>query len=435
MARSFPVSHRLLPLALAAVVLGCASPAQGPGVAEACCPATAEDWPQFRGLHRDGLSPATGLADTWPEEGPPELWRRPVGAGFSGIAVKGEALYSMWSADDQETLFRLDAATGEEVWRRPLGRNFEEEYGDGPRATPTVDDRNVVYAMSSRGRLSAVRGEDGEVLWEKDLHGAFGGGPLGRGHASSPVVHEDLLVLHVGPARAVVALDRQTGEPVWSSGQGRAAPSSPLIAEVHGELQVVSTLELGLVGFDFDDGRLLWSHPWPTQFGLNIALPVSTGPNRFLIASGYGQGGALVEVKKQGEGFEASPVWENRLFRTHYSAAVAYQGQLYGFDNAFLTCLDASTGEERWKARGYGKGSLIAADGKLIVLGAKGELALVKATPEAHEELARTEALDGKSWTAPSLAGGRVFVRNHAEMAAFDLRASSMASKGDDGEG
>ena len=271
-----------------------------------------------------------------------------------------------------------------------------------------------------------MRHSDGAVLWEKDLYTRYGGGGLGRGYASSPLIEGERLILHVGPSSSIVSLDRRTGEEIWTAGSGRSGVSSPILVELFGHKQVVNSVGQGLVGVDFESGDPLWIFPWPTKFGLNIALPVPVSENRFLIASAYDQGAALVEVSQTESGYEAISVWENRRFRNHFTAAVFYDGFLYGFDNTILKCLDAETGSERWKTRGYGKGSLVISDGKILVLSDSGDLSLLAATPESPQELATVEGvLEGKSWTSPTLAASVLYLRSHSEMVSFDLGASA----------
>lgn len=383
------------------------------------------DWPQWRGPHRDGHSGETGLVEAWPEGGPSVEWRKPIGPGFSGIAVADGRAFTAWAEGGDEVLVALDAATGEEKWRRRLDATFEEEFGNGPRATPTCAG-DVVYAMSSRARLYAVRSATGDELWRRDLFSELVDPriPYGRGYASSPLVEDELLLLQVGPSpgSAIVALDRRDGSIVWRAHGGRAAFSSPIAATLRGERQIVSATAFGLLGLLPATGEIRWAFRWQTPNDLNIATPVFVEPDRFLLSSGYDTGAVLVGVGKMGEKWGTAAVWTQKHFRNHFNSSVYHEGFLYGFDNAILKSIDAATGEERWKARGFGKGSLIAADGKLIVLGENGHLGLVRASAESYEELARARVLSGKCWTPPGLAQGRLFLRNHEEIVVLRLR-------------
>lgn len=394
------------------------------GAAERAQPAP-DDWPQWRGAARDGQAGPGKLADSWPAEGPPVVWRKDIGAGFSSPSVVGDALYVAYAKGDEETLFRLDATTGKEVWALSLGDNFEEEYGAGPRATPTVDG-DLVFMTSSLGKVVAVDAASGRRRWAVDLHA---GGGYGRGYASSPLVVGSLVVVQGaesgGPS--IFALERRSGKVAWTAERGRAAASSPMLLTFAGEPQIVSAYAGGLVGLSPRDGRRLWQFPWRTHYGLNIATPLLLPADRVLISAGYDQGAAAVQVARRGIVWAAEPAWTNRKFRNHFSSSVLVGGEIYGFDNNFLACLDAATGEERWRARGYGKGSLIAADGKLLVLSDQGALALVRPDPKAHQELARASVLPGRSWTAPVMAAGFAYLRNHEQLVRLDLRAPAPA--------
>jgi outer membrane protein assembly factor BamB len=379
---------------------------------------------------RDGTSIETGL---WPADLPLEpavLWRKSIGAGFSGASIADGRLYTAWIDGGSEVLFCLDARSGSELWRFPIDREFQEENGNGPRATPTVDGP-LVFALSSRAMLHAVDRVSGRPAWSLDLRKAIGEMRVEqRGYASSPLILGDLLIVQVGPSpgTAVVALDKFSGELRWKTQSGRAGLSSPIAVTLDGVLQVVAAIGSGLVGVDPTTGAQLWFHPWTTQFDLNIATPLFVPPDRFLISSGYDKGSALVAVAREGGTWTATEQWTNRLFRSHFNSPVLHGSAIYGFDNAFLKAISVEDGRDLWRARGFGKGSLILADGRLVVQAEDGELAIVEATPEGYQEVLRAEALSGRSWTPPSLAHGVVFTRNHESLIAIELVAGAAAS-------
>ncbi|MEM8933613.1 MAG: PQQ-binding-like beta-propeller repeat protein, partial [Acidobacteriota bacterium] len=383
----------VLALALPFALVACSSEAPQPvaPLAEApavCCPAAPDDWPQYRGLDRQGAVEMS--ISPWTDAGLVELWRRPIGAGFASLAIGGDRLFTSAEDGGDEVLLALDPDTGDELWRQVLGPEFDEEFGDGPRSTPTVDDRGMVYALSSRAGLVAADGRDGTLIWTRDLHPDFGGDDYDRGYSSSPLIDGERLILNVGPADdgAVVALERTTGSILWSSQDGVAAYSSPIAAEVDGQLHIVTPIGRGLVGLDPNDGTLLWEHEWPTRWGLNIAMPVAVPGGRFLISSAYDQGAAMVEVRRDGDGWSADAAWTERLFRNHFATSVYLDGLLYGFDDDKLACLDAATGAKRWATRDYGKGTLVRVGQTLVVVSDSGDVALVEATGEAFRELA-----------------------------------------------
>jgi len=388
--------------------------------------ASAADWPQFRGSERSGVT-AASLAPTWPETGPPLLWKKAFGEGFSAISVTGQRLFTLAAFGAEEVALALDAGTGAELWRVPLGKKFVEEFGDGPRSTPTVDGERV-YVVGSYGHLLALRVGNGEVIWEADLTERFGMPIPQRGFSPSPLIDGDLLILEIGAGegQSIVALDKVTGETRWTVGDGPTGYSSPLAVTLAGVPQIVflRRAEPQILGVS-REGQVLWSHPFPASA---IAMPVHVPPNSLFFSAAHDEVGMLLTVSRGEDGtFQAAESWRHNRMRNHFSASVVLAGTLYGFDNATLRAVDAATGEIGWAFRGFGKGSLIAAvgddgsGGLLYVLSDRGELILVEATPEEYRERGRVQALTGKSWTAPSLADGRLFVRDHDEIACFDV--------------
>ncbi len=389
----------------------------------------AADWPQIRGPQRDGISAETGLARSWPKEGPPVVWRRPIGDGFSGLSVVGARLYTMDADAENEHVLALDTATGAEVWRRAVGPRFKEEFGDGPRSTPTVDG-GTVYALGAAGRLVALQSADGKPLWEVDLPTQLGSPVPIRGFTCSPLVVGDLLVLEAGtaadkPGKALVALDRKTGKLRWSARDGDAGYSSPIAVTIGGLPQIVFARRAGaeVVALGLD-GSVLWSHPGPPTV---ISLPLLVPPDRIYVSAGDDAGATLVRVKAKGKRATVERVWENRAMKNHFNTAVLVGDYLYGFDNATFKSISIATGDQGWAFRGLGKGALIAADGLLVALSDRGTLLLVAANPTAYTELGRFQALTGRSWTAPTLAGGRLYLRDQDEMVALDLTAPPTA--------
>jgi outer membrane protein assembly factor BamB len=390
--------------------------------------ASAADWPQIGGPRRDGVSAETGLLRSWPAAGPRVVWRRPLGEGFSGVAAVGGRLYTMDSDATTEFVLALDAATGAEVWRRAVGPRFEEDFGDGPRATPTVED-GTVYALGAAGRLVALAAADGAPRWQVDLPKELASPVPARGFTCSPLVAGDLLLLEAGgpPGKALVALDRQTGKLRWSARDGEAGYSSPLAVTLGGVPQVVfarrvasEVVALGL------DGTVLWSHPGPPTV---IAPPLFLPPDRIYVSGGDDAGAVLIRITTAADGkAKAETVWENRTMKNHFNPAVLVGEHLYGFDNGTFKCIAAATGQQTWAFRGLGKGSLIVADGLLLVLSDRGTLLLVEASPTSYTERGRFQAMTGRSWTAPTLAGGRLYLRDQDELVSLDLTTAPAAA-------
>lgn len=384
----------------------------------------AADWPQFGGPGRDGASPEQGLARSWPAPGPRVLWRRPIGEGYSTIAAAGSRLYTMDSDAEKEFVLCLDAADGRELWRTPIGRKFLDDLGNGPRSTPTVAG-GAVYVLGAHGVLAALDAKDGRKLWEVDLPSAFGAKRPNWGYSASPLVDGDLVLLEVGgsPAKALVAFDRSTGTVRWSLGDGDAAYSSPVAMILGGIRQYVFARRTGSeVVAVSPDGKELWRHPAPPTM---ITMPLFVAPDKVYLSSGDDAGAMLLRVRASEGRLAAEEVWTSRLMKNHFNGAVLVGEHLYGFDNGTFKCLSLATGEQRWAQRGLGKGSLIASDGLLFVLSDRGTLVLVEANPDTYTEKARFQVLNGKTWTSPTLAGGRLYLRDMAEVVALDVKGAA----------
>lgn len=381
-------------------------------------------WPQFRGPRRDGVSTETGLLAGWSEAGPRVLWRHGLGGGFSGISYADGRLYTMFSEGSDEFLVSLDAASGKEVWRRRVGTTFKDRFGDGPRSTPTVVD-GVAYTLGSKGQLAAWKAGDGAAVWSHDLVREYGAGVPTWGVASSPLVEGQLLLVDVGGKKdsSIVAFDKTSGKEVWRAQDDKAGYSAPLAITVGGLRQVLFLTGTRLVALAPEDGRRLWTVPWKTSYDVNASTPVFVPPDGVFVSTGYDVGAVLFKVRVSDGRARVERVWQSREMRNKFSSSVLHEGHLYGFDEGTLKCIEAATGEPNWRTRGLGHGSLIIADGHLIALGDKGILVQAEATPEAYRETGRVRAFEGKTWTVPTLAGGRLYLRDENELISMDLRA------------
>ncbi len=404
-------------------------------VAGALAPALAAgaDWPQYMGPGRDGASAEEGLLATWPEGGPPELWRKAFGPAFSGMAVAGGRLYSADSDGELDYAFCLDAESGEERWRTAIGPVWVNDLGNGPRSTPAVAGGGV-YVISGQGHLAALAAEDGRLLWSSDLKERFGLEQLHFGFSTAPIVEGELVLAEVGGEDAsIVAFDRATGEERWRAAGGLAAYSSPVRLDFGGVDQLVYVNRDGVVSVS-PEGKVVWSHPFAPGASVKPALPTFVEPDLLMVSASYDIGAlalrmTVVPERASGatgsQGVSVEEVWQSRVMRNHFNSSVAAGGHIYGFDNATFKCIEAATGEQRWAKRGrMGKGSLIYADDHFLVLTETGRLLLVEASPDAYVEKAAVQVLEGRCWTAPSLSGGRLFLRNGEEMLALDLRAA-----------
>jgi outer membrane protein assembly factor BamB len=381
-----------------------------------------KDWPQWRGPHRDAVAPGDGLLTDWPESGPPVLWTADGGEGFSSLAIADGRLFTLVQDGDDEVVLCLDAEKGRRLWRFPYPSRFTRD-GVGPRATPTVAGKHV-YTLGARGHLYCLEVATGKEVWHRDLC-TYLGAPLPTwGFSCSPLVDDNLLLLHTGaPGASIVALDRGTGYVQWKILDDPAGYSSPVAGTLAGVPQVVFLTGTALVGLEPRKGRVLWRFPFETPHEANAATPLVRGDYVF-VSAGYNQGCALVRVVKKDDGsLEARRVYKNNLMRNHFSTSVFHGDHIYGFDEGYLTCLPFRKGKPRaWKERKFHRGTLLVVGDRLIVLGENGNLALVEPTPEEYREKALCKVADGRCWTVPALAQGRLYVRDDAHILCLDLR-------------
>jgi len=383
--------------------------------------AEAADWPCWRGPQRNGISVETGWSDQWPASGPPVLWKASVGVGFSTVAVAKGRLVTMGNADNKDTVVCLDAETGKKVWSHTYDAPLEDKlFEGGPTATPTIDDERV-YTLSRWGDVFCFDAASGKVVWTKNVAKDASIRVPGWGFGGSPVVHGDSLLLNVGESG--MALDKRTGKLLWSSPDKDAGYSSPLPFKRGDDWCAVFSSEDAYVAVNIKDGKEVWSARWLTRYGLNAAEPIVVDDTLF-VTSGYGKGCALFKTGDK----EPTEVWRNRNLRCQFNSCVLLDGCLYGIDGdtttkTFLKCVELKSGEVRWSQEGFGTGAVLVADGKLIVLSAKGELSVGKASPEGFKPTATAKVLDGKCWTVPVLANGRIYCRNAVgDLICLDVR-------------
>ena len=401
---------------------------------------TPAEWPQYRGANRDGVSTETGLIRSWPEgSSPTELWRRAIGPAFSGLTVDGARLYTAESDAEGEYLLALDTRTGETIWRAQVGPAFINNFGDGPRTTPTLGD-DALFLLTGNGRLVSLD-VDGKERWAVDLQTDFAVEAMRFGFSTAPILVDEDVIVEVGASdgRSVAAFKRADGALAWTAGEGAAAYGSPIRANIAGKDQLVFLNRQGPLGLS-PEGEVLWSFEWAPDGGVKPALPIFVPPNLLFFSASYDIGALALRLEKGDDGIEAQQAWQSRVMRNHFNSSVLVGETLYGFDNSSLKAINPRTGEQLWAKRGrLGKGSLIAADGLLIVLSEKGQLMLVEANPEEYRQLASAQVLSGRCWTSPTLASGRLYLRNREELLALDLlnapspaEASEPASTGQD---
>ncbi|HXT51659.1 MAG TPA: PQQ-binding-like beta-propeller repeat protein, partial [Thermoanaerobaculia bacterium] len=385
---------------------------------------TPGEWPGFRGPRRDGAVRGVRIATDWSVSPPVELWRRPVGPGWSSFAVHGGRFYTQEQRGDDEIVACYDLATGEPLWKhRDAARFWESNAGAGPRGTPTLHDGRV-YSLGATGILNALNAADGAVVWSRNAAADTRTEIPGWGFASSPVVFGDLVV--VATAGRLAAYELATGKPRWFGPDGGDGYSSPHRATVGGVTQILLESAVGTISVAPADGAVLWKHDWPV--GTRIVQPALTADGDVLTTSGGGM--RRVAVARGAGGWKVEDRWSSDGLKPYFNDFVVHRGHAYGFDGRILSAVDLADGKRKWKGGRYGNGQLILLPDQdlLLVLSEQGELALVKATPDQFTELAKFPAIQGKTWNHPVLAGDVLLVRNGEEMAAFRLAAPAQAS-------
>jgi outer membrane protein assembly factor BamB len=380
-------------------------------------------WTGFRGPARDGHYRERPIRTEWTGPMTP-LWKQPVGGGHASFAIAGGHAFTIEQRGGDEVVAAYDVATGREIWTTAWPASFSAVYGGlGPRATPAWHDGRV-FALGATGELRALDASSGRTVWRTNILEDAGAGNAQWGMAASPLVVRDRVVVMPGGSggQSVVAYEAATGRRAWSALDDDAGYSSPMLARIAGVDQILVFTASRLASLAPEDGRLLWAFAWKTQGDANASQPLPIGDDRVFISTGYGMGAVLLEVTANGERFDVREVWRTNRMKNQFTSSLHHEGFIYGLDESILACVDASTGELKWKGGRYGYGQVMLADGHLIVLTEEGELALVRATPERHVELARFPVLDGSTWNHPAMGDGYLLIRNINEMAAFDLR-------------
>ena len=397
-----------------------------------CCETTrAEDWPQFLGKTRNGVSQEKNLVDSFPAAGPKIRWKVPGGVGMSAVVVQGDRAVTSWNSDGEQWLVALDAATGKLVWKAEMGPAYKNPMGDGPRATPTIDQQSI-YAYSGEGILLAVDLLSGQTRWRKDVMDELSAKASEYGMSCSPLIVGDRLIVQTGATdAALAAFALADGKLLWKAGTGHAGYSSPVVMHIAGTSQVVSITGTAVMGIDPADGKILWSYPFETDYGCNTASPVAIDGGVF-VSAGENHGSVLLDVQKDKEGYRVKERWKSldakSVMRNEWQTSILVGDYLYGFDNvgaagpvSHFSCIEAKTGKAVWQKSRFGKGNLVYADGKFWLTTIEGELIIAKADSQGYQELSRASILEKNRQTV-SIADGYGYLRDDSNIVCIELR-------------
>ena len=401
--------------------------------------ATAAEWRQWGGPARNFQVDATGLADVWPEGGPPQLWSRPLGLGHSTVIVDAGRLYTQYRSEAEgagwaaeETVIALDAATGETVWEYAYPSHpMDFNPGAGPHASPLVVGGRL-FTTGTNKQLHAFDKQTGEVMWSHDLVADFDAPPtlirpaVKAGYAASPTAYHDLVIVTVGgPGQSVMAFRQDDGALVWRSGSFLISPATPILVDVDGQTQLIVYGGRTINGLDPATGTVFWTHGHETTGDMNSSTPVWGDDNILFMTSAYNGGGRALRLSREGEVTHVEELWFNTQLKVMFANVLRLGDYVYGssgdFGPAFLTAVNVKTGEAAWRERGYGRSNLLHADGKTIILSEDGTLMLATLSPDGFTVLSSAALFDTIAWTAPTLVGTTLYVRDRAQIMALDL--------------
>lgn len=388
----------------------------------------AGDWPGFRGPNRDSAASGVTIETDWAKSPPKLLWKHAIGPAWSSVTVIGDRLFTQEQRGDKEAVVCLDAASGREIWAHEDPSRFAEPVaGAGPRSTPTFD-AGRLYTLGAKGVLNCLDAGTGKLYWSRDVLADSSAELPMWGYASSPLVTDGIVIVGSGSGQEkalLSAYQASTGDPLWTAPTGKMSYSSPHLAQIAGQRQLLFLSELGLAALDPATGKTLWEHASP-GLGWRAVQPHPADDGTVLVGS-EDIGLVLLDVKRADDAWGAAERWSSKAMKPSYNDFVVHRGYIYGFDGGVFSCVDLASGKRQWKGGRYGHGQvlLVSDQDLLLVLSETGEVVLLAANPQKLEELARVQAITGKTWNHPVVAHGRLYVRNNEEMACFDVEPSA----------
>lgn len=397
------------------------------------------DWPTYRGPAGDGVT-AAELGKAWDEKGPKEVWKVPATNGFSSVTVSGGVAATLVTREDDGTptefVVVMEAASGKELWAKPLklakyqgggdDGTGDNKGGDGPRSTPTISGGKV-YTYGANLDLACFDAKTGKVVWQKDVAKDFGGKNISWQNATSPLIEGGLVIVSGGgKGAAFLAFDKDRGTLKWKSEDDTITHATPIAATIHGTRQIIFFTKEGLVAVTPGDGKVLWRQAY--KFNVSTAASPVVFEDVVYCSAGYGVGGGAYKIAKKGSEWTSEELWrtEGNEVANHWSTPVVRDGKLYGmfqfknYGSGPVKCVDIRTGKVLWSKEGFGPGNVILSGDRLLALSDKGELVIIAAEPDGYKELARADVLDGKCWSTPTLADGKIYARSTKEAACFE---------------
>jgi outer membrane protein assembly factor BamB len=393
-------------------------------------------WEQWGGPNGDfKASVVSDLAESWPEQGPPQIWSRSLGSGYAAVVFRSGVLFTGYRDGDDDVFIALRADDGSTIWEHryrsdpPQGSTLD--FGTGPNATPLVLPDRVI-TLGFGGTLEALDAKAGQPIWSHELIADFGGNALDFGYSASPIHHDgNVIVLVGGDRNAVVAFDPDDGSVAWASDPGGVSYATPIVIDVDGQVQIVYFSHEEVIGIAADGGRRLWSFPVKNQY-LNNATGPSWGDGNLLwVATQLDGGTRVLRLTREGDATKVEEVWSSNKMSIHFWNTLRFDGHVYasvGSNALIVVAIDVETGEIKWRQRGFEQANLVHAGDVTILLDSNGELALVKLSPEGMDVVSRVSLLDGESWTVPTLVDTTLYVRDTNSIRALDLGTLSFSA-------
>lgn len=380
-------------------------------------------FPQFLGPQRNGVLPGPMLQTNWAAHPPEIIWRRPIGAAWSGFAIVGNLALTQGQRGTEECVVALDLASGQPIWSHCDSARYDTTLGgEGPRATPTVLS-NRVLTLGASGILKCLDLATGKLLWTHNVVTESQAKIPAWGCSSSPLIVNDLVVVHGGEGvgRSLFAYHLDEGKPAWVGGTSDASYASPVLAELAGSTQLVAFNDGTVSGYDPATGTTLWERPWGNG-NVVCSSPVVVSNNQVLFSSGYGVGAELLEISQSASGkFSVKQIWKSIRMKSKFGHLFIRDGFLYGLDDGIFACVDLTDGSQRWKEGRYGHGQGLLVGDLYLLMAESGELVLLRPTPEAPNEIARHRVFDAKTWNPIALSADLLLVRNDREAACLRL--------------